>query len=444
MAPPSSDDQSTLIHARFDPTEAQSSFSIRVIEGPDAGAELALGGEGLTRALVGVGPASDLRLTDRTVSRRHVALEIEGERLRLTDLSSTNETTVDGVVLLDGYVKEGARILLGATVLAVERRAAEPAKLPPTKSFGRLIGASTEMRRLHPLCERLAATTIPLIIEGETGTGKEVLARALHEQGPRAAHPFVVFDCTTVPANLVESELFGHERGAFTGATAPREGLFAEAHGGTLLVDEIGDLDVGLQAKLLRVLDSGEFRRVGDNAYHRADVRVIAATRRDLDREIQAGRFRDDLYHRLAVGRIELPPLRRRRGDVWVLARHFAAELDSNPDELPVQLLARWERDPWPGNVRELKNAVARHIVLGGLSLEPAADAPETGARDAIAEVLALGLPLKDTRERLMDEISRRYLRKVLEETGGNVTQAARSSGVSRRYLQSLKAKLGE
>src|SRR5262249_22135835 len=193
--------------------------------------------------------------------------------------------------------------------------------------FGRVLGASREMRRLYPLCERLAASRVPVVIEGETGTGKEILAESLHEAGPRTAAPFAVFDCTAVPANLMESELFGHDRGAITGAVMTRKGILEEADGGTLLIDEIGDLDLQLQPKLLRALERGEVRRVGGDRWLKVDVRILAATRRNLDVEVQEGRFRDDLFHRLAVARIELPPLRERKGDVAVLASHFSEEM---------------------------------------------------------------------------------------------------------------------
>src|SRR6185295_1871125 len=195
---------------------------------------------------------------------------------------------------------------------------------------------------------------------------------------------FVVFDCTAVPPTLVESELFGHERGAFTGAIANRKGVFEQADGGTLLIDEIGDLEPHLQPKLLRALERSEVRRVGGTGWVKVDVRVLSATRRDLDKEVAAGRFRDDLYHRLAVTRIELPPLRKRRGDVALLARAFAARLGATLDAFGHETLARWEDYTWPGNVRELRNAVARRIALGELAAED-----EAAARDGAAAAAA-------------------------------------------------------
>jgi DNA-binding NtrC family response regulator len=297
------------------------------------------------------------------------------------------------------------------------------------------------MRRLYPLMQRLAAAAIPAVIEGETGTGKELLAESLHAGGPRAGQPFVVFDCTAVPPNLLESELFGHKKGAFTGATENRTGLFEYANGGTLLIDEIGELDVALQSKLLRAIERREIRQVGSNQSVRVDVRVLAATRRDLDREVAAGRFRDDLFHRLAVGRIELPPLRRRRGDVPLLVAYFCAELEIDPRTIPSTVLARWDDHSWPGNVRELHNAVARFVALGELGHAPAPNlSPDA---DVVDQILALGLPYVEARDRMVEEFTRRYLQSALDRSQGNVTNAAAASGVGRRYFQVLRSKVG-
>jgi DNA-binding NtrC family response regulator len=311
--------------------------------------------------------------------------------------------------------------------------------------FGPVLGASPAMRRLYPVCERLAASDVALVIEGETGTGKEVLAEALHLASARAGGPFVVFDCTAVPSNLMESELFGHEKGAFTGAASARKGVFEQAEGGTLLIDEIGDLELALQPKLLRAVERREIRRLGGDRAIRVDVRLLAATRRDLDREVQAGRFRDDLFHRVAVTRIELPPLRNRKGDVRVLARHFARELGQTP---PEELLARWEDQPWPGNIRELRNAVARWVALGELAIEaieeeePVEGEPEGApAGDLVERVLSQRLPLTQARQRIIESFERRYIERMLAESGGNVGRAAVASGIGRRYFQMLLAR---
>jgi DNA-binding NtrC family response regulator len=273
------------------------------------------------------------------------------------------------------------------------------------------------------------------------------LAESLHEAGPRAQGPFIVFDCTGVPTTLVESELFGHERGAFTGAEALRKGLFEQAHGGTLFIDEIGDLDASLQPKLLRALERSEIRRVGGSKWIRVDVRVLSATWRDLDREVQAGRFREDLFYRLAVARLELPPLRKRRGDVPTLARVFARQLGFSDESLPESLLLRWDDRPWAGNVRELRNAVERYLALGEYYVEAPTAEMRPGATEAptdngaLERVLSLGLPFSAARQRVLQEFERRYVERVLAEHGGNVLRAAAASGIARRHLQRVRTR---
>ena len=434
---------STVAQARYDGSpRPEAVFRLVVTDGQDAGLTIRLDGSQPSPVLVGQSPACELRLSDPLVSRRHAALEVTGQHLRIKDLASTNGTFVGGLSVIEANLDGGEAILIGSSTILVERGPAPPAPaLVTTTHFGRVLGWSREMRRLYPLCQRLAASDIPVIIEGETGTGKEVLAESLHEEGPRAAGPFVVFDCTAVPPSLVESELFGHERGAFTGAVTARKGVFEQAHGGTLLIDEIGELDVTLQPKLLRALERTEVRRVGGDRWMRVNVRVLAATRRDLDREVQAGRFRDDLFHRLAVGRIELPPLRERRGDVGLLARHFAVHLGHEERELPSQVLTRWDDYPWPGNIRELRNAVARYLALGEVG-HAEAEAPESGSTgDVVADVLKRKLPLIQARQRVVDDFERRYVEQVLAEHGGNVVKAAAASGIGRRYFHVIRAR---
>ena len=442
----------TLDRPRFQPTDPSIDFVLTVVEGPDRGTAFTVAGSHPSRVLVGSGPACEIRLSDREVSRRHVALEPSGRRLRITDVGSTNGTFVDGVAIVEALLRGGEVVRLGSTAIQVGDVGVSSANtLPVETHFGAMIGASTEMRRLYPLCQRLAQSTVTVVIEGETGTGKEVLAEALHDQGPRATGPFVVFDCTAVPSSLVESELFGHERGAFTGAVTTRKGVFEQAHGGTLLIDEIGDLELSLQPKLLRVIERGEVRRVGGDRPIKVDVRVLAATRRDLDHEVQAGRFRDDLFHRLAVARIELPPLRRRAGDVPVLARQFWLALGGDERALPGDLLLRWQDYGWPGNVRELRNTVARRLALGELgeggdggSVPQPGETPassEAAPADFLETLLGLGLPIVEARQRMVEEFERRYIDRVLEQHGGSVTKAASASGIAKRYFQRLKSR---
>ena len=402
------------------------------------------------RLILGRGPAAALVLEgDARISRRHAAIDLVGDVVRIVDLGSTNGVLVDGVRVFDAQLRGGERVVIGDTSLVVERRSeTSDVKLAGAWRFGRVVGKSREMRRLYPLCAKLAAATVPVLIEGETGTGKEVLAEALHEEGPRHAAPFVVLDCTTIAANLMESELFGHERGAFTGATTAREGVLAQADGGTLLIDEIGDLDLALQAKLLRAIEKLEFRPVGGTRTRRVDVRLLAATRRDLDAEVPAGRFRDDLYHRLAVARIELPPLRRRRGDVALLVAEICRRHGATSAAVDPETLARWETEEWPGNVRELRNAVVRRLELGAEAdalVTRARPQPRTESGDlatVIASLLTTDAPLLVARQRITDEFDRQYVERVLAAHDGNVTRAAEASGIARRHFHRLLARV--
>ncbi len=446
-------------------------FSVHVTAGPDLGASISLDAETPAPLLVGKSPACALRLSDPHVSRRHLALSIEGGALRVVDLGSSNGSHVNGLQFTDVFVAGGELIKIGDTELSVravdptlsERTRPNPNKRPTLSTaarFGKFVGHSVEVRRLFPIFERLARADVPLIIEGETGTGKEVLAESLHEQGPRASKPFVVFDCTAVPPTLMESALFGHERGAFTGAVQTRKGVFEQADGGTLFLDEIGDLELSLQAKLLRAIERSEVQRVGGDRWIRVDVRLLAATRRDLDRAVANGQFRDDLFFRLAVARVELPPLRSRHGDIAALARHFwrVQEDQSQGEErpFPASFLARNAGYAWPGNVRELANAIAREHALGDLHDDADAGVPESGEPglgatlrledepDVMGAVLAMDLPLTAAREKLVAAFERRYVARVVERHGGNVSRAAAASGLARRYFQLLRQRHGK
>lgn len=432
------------------PSPAEILFTLTITEGPQRGQSYRLDASLPTRTLIGTSPACEIRLTDKEVSRRHVALERVGSALKVVDLSSTNGTWVDRVKVFEAELQGGEFLRVGGTMFQVDATTlGTPTATPTEFAFGRVIGASREMRRLYPLTARLAQTNVPLVIEGETGTGKEALAESIHEMGPRAQGPFVVFDCTAVPPSLVEAELFGFERGAFTGAVQARKGVFEQAHGGTLLIDEVGDLDLALQPKLLRAIERSEIRRIGGDKWIRVDVRVLAATRRDLDREVQAGRFRDDLFHRLAVARIELPALRNRIGDIAVLATHFWAEMGGNPHALDPALMQKWEDYDWPGNVRELRNKVSRQLALGDLAdmgMERSVEAPPstsdvTARGDAIDRFVDMGIPFPQARDRIVDEFEQRYVARLLAMHNGDVAQAAAASGIGRRYFQKLKAR---
>ncbi len=430
-------------------------FTLAITSGPDKGKRVVLDGRGTTRALVGQSEVCEVRLSDREVSRRHAAFDHLGSSLRLTDLGSTNGTFVDRVRVVEALLTGGEMVRVGGSVLRIDEadadsreRQAPPAPPGPT-GFGRVVGASRAIVALYPLFERLAAATVPVVIEGETGTGKEALAEALHETGPRAKRPFIIFDCTAVPPALIESELFGHERGAFTGATVSRRGVFEQAHGGTLFIDEIGDLELSLQPKLLRAIERSEIRRVGGDGWISVDVRIVSATRRDLDREVEEGRFREDLFHRLAVARVELPPLRHRQGDVRVLVPHFWQQLGGDPAQLTEPLLARWEAASWPGNVRELRNAVARQIALGDLAQPAVSAASLEGAASGgwtalVEELVEAKLPFPLARDRVLELFTEHYVRHLLALHGDNVARAAAASGIGRRYFEKLRARKTE
>jgi len=424
-------------------TRAADAFRVHVLEGVDRGRSHVV----TTTSYVGKSATCELTLTDPKISRRHVQLTPDSFGLRVADLSSTNGVFLNAARVLEGYAGNGDRLRLGDTLLAievVESTDAASVRLSTRTRFGRVIGASPAMRRLFARCDQVAPTDIPVLIEGETGTGKELVAEAIHEASTRAQKPFVVFDCTTISPQLIEASLFGHERGAYTGADEARPGVFEVANGGTLLIDEIGDLDIGLQAKLLRAVERQEVQRIGGTKWIKVDVRLVSATRRDLEAEIQAGRFRDDLYYRLAVARLFVPPLRSREGDVELLATHLWNKLSGGKEPFPTEFLARWQSYKWPGNVRELYNAVQRRFSLG--QTEVWDDGEGRGdtlgqASDLFDTLLHETVPYTVARRRVLDEFDRRFVTVALERTSGSVAKAAATFGIARRYFTKIKAK---
>jgi DNA-binding NtrC family response regulator len=407
-------------------------FTLAVTQGPGARESWTFGQEAVQ---VGSAKANDVVLDDNTVSRFHLRIETDAHTFTLCDLGSTNGTLVNGVRVAKAFVEAAATIVLGSTTLRLEPLGEQTAvDLPDRDRMGNLIGRSIAMRRLYALLERVAPSELSVIIEGETGTGKEVVAHLLHASSARAAKPFEVLDCSAIPENLVESELFGHVKGAFTGADRSRAGVFERAQGGTVFIDEIGELDRALQPKLLRVLESGEYRRVGDGTPMKADVRVIAATHRSLRAMVNSGAFREDLYFRLAGCRIELPPLRERPEDVPLLVAHFLEALRAReptrrvemPDE---ETLHRLSRYPWPGNVRQLRNAVEQLAVLGGVELS--ASAPQDAPSIEQAASAAVRLSFRDAKE----AFERAYLEALIRQHGGDVPRAAQAAEIHPKSL---------
>jgi transcriptional regulator with PAS, ATPase and Fis domain len=395
------------------------SLELRVVEGPDRGQSAKLGPSGLR---VGTGPTSDLRLTDRTVSRLHCELRRVGGAVRVIDSGSTNGTLVDGVRVHVAELAAGQLVRVGATTLGVST-VDEPLaiELSLRHRFGDVIGASAEMRRLYAILERVAPTESSVLIQGETGTGKELVARALHDASPRAKAPFVTVDCGAIAENLIESELFGHVRGAFSGAVGDRRGLVEEADGGTLFLDEIGELPPALQPRLLRVIEALEVRRVGGNTSKRVNLRVVAATNRPLARSVNEGTFREDLYYRLAVVELLLPPLRARREDIPLLAEHFFRRYAGDTAPMPPELVASLASRMWPGNVRELRNYVERSVSLGVAAGAgtPVFAEPVAAAATEAAPLVPVHLPLKDARAAWNEEFELIYVKALRAKTAG-------------------------
>jgi DNA-binding NtrC family response regulator len=388
---------------------------------------------------IGTQPSNDLVLRDPAVSRFHCKLTRDGAGWRLTDSGSLNGTRLDGVRVRDADLGLEGTITIGDSILLV--RAAdvtdEPA-VPDIQSFGALTGMSVAMRKLFAFLEKVAASEINVLIEGESGTGKELVAAEIVQRGPRAEGPFVIVDCSSISPSLVESELFGHVRGAFTGADRERTGAFEAAHRGTVFLDEVGELPLELQPKLLRALESREIRRVGETRSRKVDVRVIAATNRDLQREVNKGLFREDLYFRLAVMNVRVPPLRSRLEDIPLLVRGFlsAVGMAEQQDLFPARVLAELAAHDWPGNVRELKNYVERTIVLR----EPQPPSSRQGAGPAPVD---LGMPFKLAKDVVVNNFERSYVTALLEASGGNVSKAARAGGMDRMYLHRVIQKHG-
>ena len=344
---------------------------LSIIDGDDKGTKYTLS-KNVTQ--LGKKEGNDIPITDKTVSRNHAEIEYKADSFLLRDLESTNGTYVNGTRVKEAYLVPGDRIKIGRTVLEFSAFD-EKVKIEPSEKnqFGKMVGSSMKMRQIFTILERIAPTLATVVIEGDTGTGKDLVAQAVHEHSPRRNRPFVVFDCSAVAPNLIESELFGHEKGAFTGAVRSRRGAFEEANGGTIFLDEIGELTLDLQPKLLRALEQREIKRVGSNSTSRIDVRVVCATNKKLRKEVAEGRFREDLYYRLSVVKIRLPSLSERPEDIEALIERFLAEGKFNllpdgklkitrVDDDALKMLKRYQ---WPGNVRELRNLIHR---MGDLS----------------------------------------------------------------------------
>jgi two-component system, NtrC family, response regulator GlrR len=411
-------------------------FSVEVLRGPDAGAKAEASAGKLS---VGTAEGVTLRLSDPTVSRYHAELMATPRGLSLRDLGSTNSTVIAGVDVGEVVLRKDAEIKFGKTKVRLRLAGAHDAvRASPHRSFGGLLGQSAKMRQVYMLLERAAPTTAPVLITGESGTGKELAARAVHTASDRRDGPFEVVDCGGLPPTLIEGELFGHDKGAFTHAIGSRAGAFERAHGGTLFLDELGELPLELQPKLLRVLGEGEIRRLGSSEVRSVDIRVVAATNRDLRREVNAGTFRSDLFFRLAVIQVHLPPLRDRLDDLSLLvpelleriADQRGIDVAITPDSTLIESLSRHR---WPGNIRELRNYLEQLAILQIAPEFPAGQAHASsgdGLFDGLQE-----LPLRTAKQQLVERFERVYIEALLDVTGGNVAEAARRAGVDRGTL---------
>jgi transcriptional regulator with GAF, ATPase, and Fis domain len=414
-----------------------------VLSGAHKGLTKTLGG----RMTIGKAPDNDLVLSDDTVSRHHCELLRAPDGIHIRDLESTNGTRIDGTRVREAVVQPGSVLKVGEVEITFRPTGTKVEVMPSDKQqFGQALGGSLSMRTIFGVLERIAPTDATVLLEGETGTGKDVLARSIWSASQRASKPFIVVDCGAVSYSLIESELFGHERGAFTGAVAQRQGAFELADGGTVFLDEIGELPLDVQPKLLRVLETREFRRVGGNKPIHTNVRVIAATKRDLQREVQGGKFREDLYFRLAVVPVTVPPLRARREDIPLLVQAVLKAAGGGDLTISNETMSALTAHDWPGNVRELRNVLERAIYM----------AQATGTKDLGVVALPGGSSAADaafhfepeksyreTRAKYDAEFERRYVKWLLGRHGGNVSAAAREAKMDRKHLHDMAKKHG-
>jgi transcriptional regulator with GAF, ATPase, and Fis domain len=446
-----------MMPARLESRRTIQKLRVEFIETPDADKR----GKAFTfvsdEVRIGSSPDADLAIQDPTLSREHLAIRRSEHGWLLTDLGSTNGTRVGDLRIERAEIQNGAVVEIASTKLRLAPDEQVEQELSSHGHFGRMIGASPAMRAMFAVLEKVAGSDLTVLIEGETGTGKELAAEALHQKSGRQG-PFVTLNCGAIPRELIESELMGHVKGAFTGAVADRDGAFVSADGGTLFLDEVGELPLDMQAKLLRVLERREVKPVGSDRSVAVDVRVVAATNRNLAHEAERGQFRQDLYFRLAVVVVRIPPLRTRLEDLPMLVEHVQAELNrrrvaagnaplSTLGERAIEMLRRYD---FPGNVRELRNIVERWSVLGPQAPGTAATigAPGgtlavqiTGAPESPPDTAVLGLPYHEAKEAWVERFERAYVAHILEQAGGNVSQAARDAQVDRRHLQRLMAR---
>jgi DNA-binding NtrC family response regulator len=445
------------------PMRRANSVRVTVVSGPDTGKAHTIAQHA---AIVGRAAGADVRLADPTVSSFHVEIAADERGVRVRDLESRNGTMYAGARIEKAVIPSGATLEVGSTLLRLEVDTQFETSLHDLPAFGELRGKSVAMRELFSTLARLARTDLSVLLEGETGTGKELAARAIHDASTQKNGPFIVLDCTAIPSTLAESMLFGHEKGAFTGANERRIGIFEAADGGTVFLDEVGELPIELQPKLLRVLERREVVRVGATTPRSVAVRAISATWRDLRTMINQGKFREDLYYRLAQARIPIPSLRERREDVSLLVYHFLQQLPANTQgarAIAPEALEELMRREYAGNVRELKSTVERAAMMAEgamitsadlafermLSGERARVSNTAGAVPSLAPPIPTAAdagpltPFKEAKRTLIDEFEKDYLQRLLARTGNNLSRAASLAGIERHYLRDLFRKHG-
>jgi transcriptional regulator with GAF, ATPase, and Fis domain len=452
-----------------------------VTNGPDQGRELEIAKPRVTggRSII-----SDLVVQDKAVSGTHFEVSARDDGYRLRDLNSRNGIYVGDLRVREVYLRPGTVFRIGHTNIQFQSlQDVVEIELSKKDRFDLMLGSSPAMREIFAQLEKVAPSELTCLITGETGTGKEMVARALHNASARKNKPFVVLDCGSIPRELIESTLFGHEKGSFTGAVAQHTGCFEQANGGTIFLDEIGELDISLQPKLLRVLEQREIKRVGGDRTYKVDVRVLAATNRDLREEVNRGTFREDLYFRLSVVHVELPPMRERREDIPALANHFLRDIATRRG-----MTMSWSQDAmvalightWPGNVREMRNVVERAAALSdgpvitrsdlvfgremGPSVVASHDLAQAGvqaAQRAAAQLSGVDLPrtqgpatfdpsllkpglgFKGAKQTVVDAFEIAYLQVLMVRNDGNITRSAQEAGLTRYHLRELLKRHG-
>ncbi len=430
------------IHSEMLPTsEGPLTCQLVVVEGPDMGRAVRIQGDEMT---VGTTDGCDLRLTDDRVSGRHLAVTPRERGFLIRDLDSRNGTIYQGTALSEATVPAGATLKLGRSFLRLQPLP-QSIEVTPSQSrrFGEMVAESLAMREVFAVLELAAASDVSVLLEGETGVGKELAARAVHDASDRRRGPFVALDCSALPETLIDSELFGHVRGAFTGATGTRKGAFQRASSGTLFLDELATIPPNVEARLLRVVEERKVRPVGADSEIDIDVRIVAASREDLLARVTEGAFRPDLFYRLSVVRVQLPPLRARREDIGIIVGELLLSRGREMGEVSGPNLERLFAHDWPGNVRELRNVIERALALspgassfGDLKLSLTAE-------DAYGTSFAVrsDLPYAEAKQLVVETFEKRYLADVLARNDGNVSASARDAEMDRKHLRTLALK---